>query len=77
MEHNIRYGVVNFIMREMYEKDYQLAYGYDFITRSEKEAIRECKKFGNKYAVEKIYDDPIQNNLRVEIFRGGSDEENG
>ena len=77
MESNLRYGVVNLEVRERYEKDFQLSYGYDFITRNKREAIEYCKSLKmNEYVVEKIYDDFKSNNNKEVIFKGGEYEKN-
>jgi hypothetical protein len=73
---NVRYGVVNYVLREKYEKEYHLPFGYDYMTYSKKEALAYCRSlkgdpmYGN-YIVEEIYDTEASVNMREEIFRGG------
>ncbi len=73
---NVRYGVVNTEMREKYEKEYHVSYGYDFISYRKFEAISSCKKFNDSnYIVERIYDTLDTKNKKEEIFRSGSFKE--
>ncbi len=68
---NERFGVVDVVARENYEKLYQIPYGYAFMSFSEKGAIRFCKESKNEnFIVEKIYDTSTGgNNLKEEIYR--------
>ncbi len=68
-----RFGVVNTLERERYEKEYNVSYGYEFISYKEAEAIKECRQFNNpNFIVERIKD----GNIKEEIFRSGNYEKN-
>ena len=71
-----RYGVVNAIVREKYEKEYQVPYGYDYICYDAETAVAECKKLNEEntdlipcHVVERIYDDGYASNNREEVYR--------
>jgi hypothetical protein len=67
-----RFGVVNAHERQRYEKEYNVSYGYKFISFIKAEAIKECRQFNNQnFIVERIKDD----NTREEIFRSGNFKE--
>lgn len=67
-----RFGVVNTLEREKYEKEFNVSYGYNFISFDEAEAVIKCRTFNNQnYIVERIKDD----NIREEIFRSGNFKE--
>ena len=67
-----RFGVVNTLERARYEKEYNVSYGYEFISFKKTEAIKECRQFNNSnFIVERIRDD----NTREEIFRSGNFKE--
>jgi len=78
---NVRYGVVNSKMREKYEKEYQIPFGYDYMTYIKKEAIAYCKSLKGDpryedFIVEEIYNTSISPNNKDEIFRGGNEKIN-
>ena len=73
MKKNIRYGVVNSVEREKYEKEYQIAYGYELMTYNKNEAIFYAKGLNNPdYIVEEIYNTSETNNNKEEIFQSGN-----
>lgn len=74
---NERFGVVNIVDREKYEKLYQIPFGYEFTSFSEKDAVGYCKSMKKtpnyeNLVVERIYNDLDANNKKEEIFRGGT-----
>ena len=72
-----RYGVVNVVAREMYEKKWNLPWKYDFITFNKVEAVIECRKHNSSsFIVERIFDSNGIKNKKEEIFRSGKDEKN-
>lgn len=72
-ERNVRYGVVNVVERAKYEKEWQVPFGYNYISYDETDAISVCrKKKGSNWVVEKIYNTNDDINRKTEIFRGGN-----
>jgi len=77
-----RYGVVNAVLREKYEKEFQVPFGYDHICYSAEEAIAECKKMneeenflnGNPFIVERIFDNAYACNNREQIYSYREDD---
>lgn len=68
-----RFGVVDVVTREKYEKEYQLPYGYQFISYDETEAITECRRLKNdSFIVERIHG----MNCKEEIFRNFQGDQN-
>lgn len=53
-----RYGVVHNDNRIKFEKDFQIPYGYSFVSFDYDEAKKECDKLGKGYVVDKISYDP-------------------
>ena len=49
-----RYGVVNEDVRNKYEKEWQVSYGYDFISFDYSIAKKVCKDKGEGHIVERI-----------------------
>ena len=73
---NVRYGVVNFVLREKYEKKYHLPYGYEYMTYDEQDAIDYCRRGDiENFVVEMIYDTHLASNLKEEIYRSGKENE--
>jgi hypothetical protein len=78
IESNIRFGVVNIVDRNRYEKTYHLPFGYLLTTFKENEAILHAKKMNNNNViVEKIFDNQIAVNNKEEIYRSGKFKEGG
>lgn len=73
-ETNVRYGVVNEKERIDYEKQWQVQKGYQFISYDPEKATDICRKKGNGWVVEKIFNIPnsVTNYKRI-IFKGGND----
>jgi hypothetical protein len=66
----IRYGVVNYVLREEYEKEWHLPFGYEYITYNEQDAINYCREQRyDTFIVEMIYDTEKGNNFKEEIYR--------
>lgn len=75
-ESNVRYGVVNKVMREKYEKEFHVPFGYDYISYKKGESIAYCKTLKKdadykNVIVERIFDTAIATNKKEQIFRGG------
>ena len=64
-----RYGVVHEEERNTYEKEWQMNFGYKFVTFNYREAEDICKGFGKGYIVEKISTTPNRINERTIIYR--------
>ena len=81
VEGNARFGVVNNAMRIKYEKEFQVSYGYDFISFNKYESIVQCKKLSSmnnndsNWIVERIFDTSVIKNNQEEIFRSGDFKE--
>ena len=58
-ERNVRYGVVNVVDRANYEKQWQVPFGYDFITYNELDAISVCRKKKNRNCVQFIVSNEV------------------
>lgn len=72
-EVNVRYGVINELDRMAFEKKWQIQAGYDYMTFDQEDAIKHCRKKGNGWIVEKIYNIPGKVvNYKNIIFRGGN-----
>lgn len=75
-EFNVRYGVVNVMKREKYEKKNQTPFSYLFVTQDKGKAIRACaKRKDTNFIVERIFDTEKIKNNREEIFRSGKYED--
>jgi len=73
-ETNVRYAVVNEKDRIDYEKQWQLAKGYEFISYDSEKATNVCRTKGNGWVVEKIFNIPNSVvNYKQVIFKGGND----
>lgn len=73
---NVRYGVVNDVNRNDYEKEWQLPYGYSHLTYDKQEAIAHCRDLKNSdFIVEEIYDTAFGTNFKNEIYRSGKENE--
>lgn len=72
---NVRYGVVNFVRREKFEKEFHLPYGYGFVTWNKEEAIKVCRDYKDDHCVEMIYDTATGKNLIEEIYRSGNEKD--
>ena len=70
---NVRYGVVNVVERERYEKQWHVPFGYNYISYDEADAVKVCRrKKGPNWIVEKIFHTNEEINRKAEIFRGGN-----
>lgn len=75
-EANVRYGVVNESKRVAYEKKWQVQMGYDYLTFNLEDAQSVCRKKGDGFVVEKIFNIPHKVvNYKTVIFRGGDYKE--
>ena len=73
---NVRYGVVNFVLREKYEKKWHLPYGYEYTTYNKQDAIDYCRKGDiENFIVEMIYDTAIGHNFKEEIYRSKNEKD--
>lgn len=74
-EVNERFGVVDEEKRAMYEKEFQVPFGYDYITFDREEAIKHCKSLrtpsarSKKIIVERIYNTMEVQNKKEVIYR--------
>jgi hypothetical protein len=74
MESNVRYGVVNVLDRENYEKKFHINFAYDLVTYDKIEAIKHCRaKSNSNWIVERIFNTKTVNNFREEIYRSGKE----
>lgn len=70
---NVRFGVVNEKERIEFEKKWQVQADYNFISYDKEEAVSFCRKKGNGYVVEMIYNVPNKVvNFKTIIFRSGN-----
>lgn len=75
-ETNVRYGVVNEPKRTAYEKKWQIQVGYDHMTYDFQDAIGVCRRKGEGWIVEKIFNRPHKVvNYKTVVFRGGNHKE--
>jgi len=73
---NVRFGVVNEKGRIEFEKKWQVQCGYDFISYDKEEATAFCRKKGNGWIVEMIYNVPNKVvNFKTTVFRSGNYKE--
>lgn len=69
-EFNVRYGVVNVVEREKYEKKFQISYGYEYTTWNDLSAISYCRRKNNSnFIVEKIFNTKKTTNKKQEVYR--------
>jgi inorganic pyrophosphatase/exopolyphosphatase len=72
---NVRYGIVNTMKRERYEREFHLPYGYEYITYEKAKAIVICrKKNDSNYIVEEIFNTTDSINYKQEIYRSGGEK---
>ena len=64
-----RYGVVNEIERNRFEKKFHVPFGYDLVTFNYRKAEDACKDKGKGYVVEKISTSFGRSNERDIIYR--------
>lgn len=74
-EFNIRFGVVNIVDRERYEKKFQVPFGYDLMTYNKVEAMNHAKnKKDDNIVVERIFDTTTAINNKEEVYRSGGNQ---